>query len=64
MTDQTQTTDLTTLARELTRYLIDIGAACQKANSFTVASRTTPARSVYDVYAERVEVALRKALHV
>ena len=59
-----QTTDrITDLARDLTRQLIDIGAACQKARSFSVATAATPLRSVYDVYAERVEAKLREALN-
>jgi hypothetical protein len=58
-----QRTDLAALARDLTRQLIDIGAACQKAHSFAVATASTPLRSVYDVYAERVEAKLREILN-
>lgn len=55
-----QTTDLATLAKALTRQLIDIGAACQKARSFSVAKPGEPLRSVYDFYAEGLEEKLRE----
>lgn len=52
-------TDIAALARDLSRQLIDVGAACQKAQSFAVCTDTTPLRSVYDVYAEKIEQLLR-----
>jgi hypothetical protein len=46
------------MAASLVRQLIDVGAACQKAGSFSVCDKNTPLRSVYDVYAEKVDVVL------
>jgi hypothetical protein len=50
------------LAVSMTRQLIDIGAACQKARSFAVCTSDTLLRSVYDVYAEQVEAKLREIM--
>ena len=61
----TQTTnnpakDMMALARDIARQLIDIGAACQRARSFSVAKPGEPLRSVYDVYGERLAVKLHE----
>ena len=52
--------DVKAFAESVTSQLIDIGAACQKARSFAVCTEDTPLRSVYVVYAERLESLIRK----
>lgn len=60
-TSQT-TPDFPVIAKKLTRDLIDCGARCQKAKSFTVSEKGTEMRSVYDVVADEVERYLRDAI--
>jgi hypothetical protein len=52
--------NITEIANHLSRQLIEMGAACQKANSFAVCTTDTHLRSVYEVYAEKTEAYLRK----
>ncbi len=47
-------------AWQTARQLIDLGAACQKAGSFTAAEPGISARSVYDVSGERLLTSLRE----
>lgn len=56
----TEVVDIAALARALVRQLIDVGAECQKARTFTVVPSDGPLRSVYDAYAEKLEERLRE----
>lgn len=52
------------VARLTARELIDLGAACQKAKTFEVATTEgAPLRSVYEVIAEKLEARLRRLVH-